>query len=241
MTKKYYKRLPLKNVSNLRDLGGIPTEQGKMVAWGKFLRSSHLSRINDEEITFLEGYGVRTIIDLRLASEREKQKSLETDLIENIHISLLNDEEKSLASLDSEKIKDIADFDLFERYKEYLQNKDNLKRIFDVIFSKNDGGVLYHCSAGKDRTGLISMLILGLLDVSKADIVADYQISYTLIKEERQHMPTDYILNVLNSNPENISKTYDYVIEVYGSIVNFFKDLGYTQETLENFKIGSLV
>ena len=60
---QYYKRLPLENVKNARELGGVPTLDGKVIKWGKFLRTATLDDISLEEIKVLKDYGVESIID----------------------------------------------------------------------------------------------------------------------------------------------------------------------------------
>lgn len=228
-------RLPLKGVINCRDLGGYPSDKGQATAWKRFLRSSRLNAVTKEDLQFLKDYGVRTVIDLRSPHEienhathdaiHEELKVHEVDLIGN-----------SLRASEMSRLEEYTADDLIlgRMYISILKSGSELKKVFDIIIeSMEEGAILYHCTAGKDRTGIISMLLLGLSGVSRKDILTNYEVSGTNIAEIADTEMSEFKANVLGSDPKNMILAYDYVIDNFGSIESYFKHLGFTDKEIQ--------
>src|SRR5699024_12081763 len=81
-----------------------------------------------------------------------------------------------VSELNADAVETMGDF-----YVSVLEESKTIKEVFDVI-AESDGGLVFHCMAGKDRTGLIAMLLLGLVGVSKKDIVSNYEVNYTKLE-----------------------------------------------------------
>ncbi|MEE6159336.1 tyrosine-protein phosphatase [Olsenella sp. YH-ols2221] len=176
-----WQRLPLTGADNVRDLGGYPVGL-RQTKWHAFLRAGALQHVTDEDCEFLHRYGVRMVIDLR--SEKEVEAAPDRACGES-DIAYIH------AELGGE---DLSDPKLVERmvqehggalprakelYASMLENTQALRIIFRTISqAPDDACILIHCSAGKDRTGVISMLLLMLVGVSREDCVADYMRSY---------------------------------------------------------------
>lgn len=132
-----------------------------------------------------------------------------------------------------------GDIDLGDAYIESLTQKDMIKKIFDIISSVEDGSILFHCTNGKDRTGTVAALLLGLNAVTKEDIVNNYSATYELIKNNEsvkkgiEKYGTDVIFK---SEPEYMKKLVDYVINHYGSFENYLLGCGISQENLDKIK-----
>lgn len=171
---KYYKRVPLRCAENVRDLGGYLTCDGKLTNWRVFLRSEAIDKITEKDAAFLYDYGIRTVIDLRLPSEFEKTNT--QYLINTLAMSKIS--HRSIPLIDS-----YGDINT-HFYIHMLENgKKNIRQIFEYIGARlNYGGILYNCFAGKDRTGVLSALLLLLCGVSELDVLGDYMISSVYLK-----------------------------------------------------------
>ncbi|MBT2648784.1 tyrosine-protein phosphatase [Bacillus sp. ISL-34] len=227
-------RLPIDNLENCRELGGYSTKFGQQTKWHSFLRSSDMSKLTREDIVFLKEYGVKTVIDLRGEDEIETHKNplAEEDFCEYHNIPFIT-EQVSDITLSTYKLS-VGDFyvDLME------QKKDSVKTIFDAIDQAEEGCIVFHCAAGKDRTGILAMLLLGLAGVEKKDIVSNYEVTYTNLESIQQYenqfenIPKEF----LYSNRENILIAYEYILHTYQSVDQYLmaKDVG--QDVIERVK-----
>ncbi|WP_299089037.1 tyrosine-protein phosphatase [uncultured Metabacillus sp.] len=227
-------RLPINSVENCRELGGYSTEYGQQTKWHSFLRSSDMSKLTREDIIFLKEYGVKTVIDLRGVDEIETHKNPlgEEDFCKYHNIPFIT-ELVSDITLSSYEIS-MGDFyiDLLE------QNNDSVKRIFDVIDQAEEGCIVFHCAAGKDRTGILAMLLLGLAGVEKKDIVSNYEVTYTNLESIQQienpngNIPKEYMY----SNRDYIIRAYEYILHTYQSVGHYLLAKGVGQDVIERVK-----
>ena len=203
------RRIRLDNVFNLRDLGGIPTKSGKIVGWNKLFRSENLSQLTQEEWKVLMNRGVQTVIDLRSASELEAFPDNAPNPIVHVHCPLQK------AQIDSKNTVESAT-KAFERSlgNEYCSMvldtpKLLVKAVTKVVEGLKNGSVLYHCTAGKDRTGVLSATLLRILGADNEDIIADYQISFThntngINKYIERYDNYEKLLPIMRSDPEHM-------------------------------------
>lgn len=234
MTDRNYIRLPLEGITNCRDLGGYAALNQSITEWHKLLRSSDLSLMTEPDKEMLYNYGVRTVIDLRSDTELKNSPNPLNGYkdMDFYHVNLLN-----VTAAGKENFKDLDlenDLVLSMIYTGLIKEKEQLGKVLQIILNSS-GGVLYHCSAGKDRTGVVSMLLMGLLGVDKLDILANYEVSYTYIQSNLNEMLSAYPLNILKSDPIDISAAYDSIIENYGSFYKYFELLGFSENILKNF------
>ena len=119
-----------------------------------------------------------------------------------------------------------------EGYKLILENKVAIKKIFEII-AEAKGGVLFHCTAGKDRTGLVAMLILGLAGVTRKDIVANYEVTFTYVP-----ILMDETINpaLAYSRPEYIITAIEFIEQNYGTYREYLKSCDLTDEILDKIK-----
>ncbi|MBL3644410.1 tyrosine-protein phosphatase [Bacillus sp. RHFB] len=227
-------RLPIDSLENCRELGGYSTKFGQQTKWHSFLRSSDMSKLTREDIVFLREFGVKTVIDLRGKDEIETHKNplAEEDFCIYHNIPFITGQVSDITISNYEL--SVGDFyvDLLE------QNKDTVKRIFDAIDTSEEGCIVFHCAAGKDRTGILAMLLLGLAGVEKKDIVSNYEVTYTNLESIQQYenqfgnIPKEF----LYSNRENILTAYEYILHTYQSVDQYLmaKDVG--QDVIERVK-----
>ena len=180
------KRIELQKLKNTREFGGYPTVDGRSVKHNMLIRSGQLSKATDNDIKILtEKYNLKTVIDLRIDAEiKEKPDNLTPDinyirvpLLDKAYLGITRDE-YSLSSWfnlfddKSRRLEDIF-FDMYEMLVFGERAKTLIPEVFSV-FSGDFEAVLWHCSAGKDRVGIVSMLILLALGVEEEVIVRDF-------------------------------------------------------------------
>jgi protein-tyrosine phosphatase len=165
----------------VRDLGGLPTEDGGETRSGRIIRADNVGSLTDAGWRTLEGHGITRIVDLRWPEEAAEDPPRDV-AIEVVRISVLGDTlSDSLAylrELDAhlDAVDDVADHYAWS-YVEFLERgRDRFGSAFAAI-ADADGPVVIHCMGGKDRTGLVAALLLRLAGVSLDDIGRDYALS----------------------------------------------------------------
>jgi protein-tyrosine phosphatase len=164
---------------NFRDLGGYRTAEGRVVHWGRLYRSDSLAKLSTAEHPadwerFL-ALGVRTVIDLRYPWEIENWGRVPEFGGLAFHNLSIEHQPYDQAQLGPETA--VVPF-LAERYAEVAEDGvAELRRALEIIASDGSGPLVFHCAAGKDRTGLLAALVLSLLGVGEDDIVADYALT----------------------------------------------------------------
>lgn len=167
------RHVELPNVFNLRDLGGYLAGDGRMVAWRRLFRADGLQRLAPADIEGLHELGLRTVIDLRRPEEVEAGR-LEADRLSYHHHPL---QPADWLTEDFDASMDPARY-LADRYLEMTsQRSDQVAAVLRLISDVEAGPLVFHCAAGKDRTGVVAALALSLLGVSAADIETDYSLS----------------------------------------------------------------
>ncbi|QEA29831.1 tyrosine-protein phosphatase [Microbacterium sp. CBA3102] len=165
--------LRIDGLANVRDLGGLERTDGTVTPSGVFIRSERLERVDSEGWQAIHAHGVRTVIDLRRPDESTGQVP---PAVKRIHVDLDGSDET----------------DFWKQYEEdgrwgtplyYLAHlqalPDRLALVLNAIADADDGAILFHCSAGWDRTGLVAAVLLRAVDVTDDAAVADYLKSFT--------------------------------------------------------------
>lgn len=233
----YFQRLPLETTYNTRDLGGIPTKNGQMVAWKKLFRSDDISQLSATDRRFLEEYGVGVVIDLRSYREREETTyALEDSSIEIYHVPFMI-EENLVEQKVLQRPKIIREITLYDLYGTFIfEQQTIIKELFTIIYNNSDQGILFHCAAGKDRTGILAVLILGLLEVEDSDIIANYETSYTFLSANQALVAPKGFEHLMDSDKKNISKLLPAIKEKYGTIYNYLQECGVSEQMLLEIK-----
>lgn len=226
---KNYIRLPLRNAPNVRDIGGYACSGG-VTAWHKFLRGDNLERLERDEIDFLKDYGVRLVIDLRSDKECETAPDpfAHEEGVRYVQIPLITDitADISMVAVDGPE-------QFMNRF--YIgvlrDSREGLRRVLSELAAESEGAALFHCMGGKDRTGLVAMLIMGLAGVSEADIIANYQVSFTyIIQDPRvQQIIEKYSEASMASRREYIMTALNYIASEFDSISDYVRAIGVTE------------
>lgn len=236
---KCYRRLPLTGLINARELGGYPTENGGITKYRVFIRSEVPRNLTVSDVAFLRDYGIKTSIDFRGNKEVARQPSYlkDVDWITYLRSPTFN-RQVAFGSRPPEGGPPVSAFvDWGEKYVEMAENcKIWVRETLDLLL-RSDGAVIYNCTTGKDRTGMISALLLGLAGVSDDDIVADYCVSQIYLTpvyiELRKAFLKQWPLEELHltnpffkTDPENMSALLAHFKEKYGGVTAYITDCG---------------
>lgn len=225
------RRYPLENIVNCRDLGGYPSKYG-CTKFGRFIRCGTVDRPTEDDIKVLGELNISTVIDLRGDFEFNNQPNDFERLTDNVnHVSLY---ELNVAEAKNVKLT------LPEVYEFIVDNyKENIYKALKVIADAPDGAVLYHCFLGKDRTGILSLLLLTIAGVGEDDIVADYQLTYTYL-ENYIHTHADSLWDtnaeMHYSLPQTMRTLISCIKEKYGSVENYIRLTGISDNEIEKIR-----
>lgn len=228
------KPLPIQTAFNVRDLGGYVNKQNQLLISHRFIRSGGISELNEEDCAYLYDYGIRTVIDLRSVSERSAKPDRLNNYkdVRNYAFSLSEDAEPS-------KMQSITEISMDQLYCRILDNSQEMIGDIFKIMLASKGSILFHCTAGKDRTGVIAMLLLKLADVDEETIINDYAASYqnllpyvNRLLKSLEDIHVKLPLHVFASDPENMRKTLAYFNQRY-SIHGYLTSAGLNEEEID--------
>lgn len=169
------RQLDFPSLLNARDLGGYPTIDGCETRWRSLLRSDDLAQLTVGGLQTFSGYGIETVVDLRWPEEVAASPTPITRTLTHIRyeqISLLTPTPQEWRARRADNTaKELWNRAMLE------QVRVELKQVLEVIATASPGPLLFHCLAGKDRTGLIAALMLALADVVPEAIAYDYAAS----------------------------------------------------------------
>lgn len=226
------RRYITENIVNCRDLGGYPTADGGVTAFGRVLRCGILKDPTGSDMKTLEKFGVKTVIDLRGNSEKADMPDVFERLPEfdYYHISLLETN-----PIFSKKCTDMCGMYILS----LTEYKENYAAALRLISSLTEP-FLFHCFAGKDRTGLLAAMLLSAAGVCREDIVADYQVSFTYFRPayEREIAADSGVIWEKNpakfySDPSVMERILDYFDAEFGGVTGYFGYIGLTEEEIK--------
>src|SRR5215475_708457 len=169
------RHLDLEGASNFRDLGGYPTADGRTTRWRHIFRSNHLGQLTTDDVEIVHALGVRSAFDFRGIEER----AAGVCVVDEITVHSLPIEPTVVAALraelDAGKLTAPVALEIMrESYRNYVRhNTHSFRSLFGHLL-EDRAPLVIHCTAGKDRTGLASALILHALGVADEVIAEDY-------------------------------------------------------------------
>ncbi len=232
--------LKLENAYNVRSLGGYKTKNNKTVNPTLFLRGDCLSKLSNNDMEYLINYGLGAVIDLRSSDEllEKPNKFFDSDSIKYYNIPLIaNQSNGSNSAQDLTKVLMANARESFPKfYIDMLsKSKDGIKKVFETIHDNLDKTILFHCTAGKDRTGVVAMLLLGLAGVSTEDIIENYVVTFDnnsknpAFESAIKVMP----IEVFYSEKEYIIPSIKYIEENYGNYYDYLLSTGLSSDILD--------
>lgn len=186
--------------TNVRDLGGLRTSDGRMTRWKAIVRSDSPARLTAAGWAALYAYGIRTIITLRTDGMLEEELNITPPQADIVTVQAAIEDITDTEFVQRWFVTDLWGTPLY--YKDALQRwPERHAAVISAVARARPGGVLCHCGRGNDRTGIIALLLLALAGVTPADIIADYALSPDPWRAEllaREHSSIqDAILDVL--------------------------------------------
>jgi protein-tyrosine phosphatase len=175
---------------NFRDLGGYRTEDGLEVGWRRLFRADGLNRLSEADHAQLRHLGVNTVVDLRTVDEAEQRGRFPVDQVPVRYVDLpLTDVLPTLEEMPSWREASYV----AERYSLMVsEGSPALTGAFAALASQDALPAIVHCSAGKDRTGVISALVLAFLGVPDEVIVEDYALSGPAMERLLDRLKAEY-------------------------------------------------
>jgi protein-tyrosine phosphatase len=225
------RHVDLEGCHNFRDLGGYPTREGGRVRWRVLFRSDALHHLTPADVARLRGeIGLGHVVDLRSSGEIAIDGSgrLAAENVRIHHLPLFDGHGTASADLG-------ASITLSDRYFLMTEHaKGPIARVIQTL-AEAEAPAVYHCAAGKDRTGVVSAVLLGLLGVADEIIVADYAatrenldaiVARLMASEGYQGMLEQLPPDTLHAEPETMISLLARVREKYGSMHGYARAIG---------------
>ncbi|CAJ1228157.1 phosphatase [Levilactobacillus zymae] len=177
---------------NCRDLGGYRTSTGRTILPHKLIRAGYLSDLSLTDQARLYTYGVRTIIDLRSPAERQQYPDRLDSRMRYLRLPILRQDrtqnvQQLIGRFTDKQAGKRQMLALYQQLVVTAEAQQAYRQFFSVLGQKSTGGLLFHCSGGKDRTGVLTILLLKVLgvpaDVIRADYLASNQASAVRINQ----------------------------------------------------------
>jgi protein-tyrosine phosphatase len=252
--------IDLKGTTNTRDIGGYLTSDLRTVRSGQIIRSEKLSRLTPEDFRTLEEMGVKTVIDLRTEKEAEHAPTVwQGDNPPHIYHFPVGDAENDWFVSGSRLMKKSRFTEaqslehMVDGYRMIAEEgPPSYRQLMELVLDESNWPILIHCSAGKDRTGVATALILEAVGVDRETIMQDYLLTNEIGRSEEKaellaRESRKYSRNgrgpsasawypIVGVRPEMLTAFYASVDERYGSMEAFLAEMGVDAEAR-----GSLV
>jgi protein-tyrosine phosphatase len=236
--------IALEGAVNFRDLGGYPADGGRRTRWRVLFRADGLGDLTADDLEVMRALGIRTVIDLRSGDELERGR-YDTDAhpVTFHHYPII------------EKLPDAEEFDrrpglLGSQYKEMLRDAGAaFLGVLRALIAPDALPAVFHCTAGKDRTGVLSALVLSLLGVDEETVVADYALSGAAMVRLRAKIIVKYpdsretienISEVFSADPAQMEALLDHLRDEYGSVEAYLRKAGADDELLAALRAALL-
>jgi protein-tyrosine phosphatase len=240
--------VPLDGPANFRDLGGYENDHGRFVRTGRVYRSDSLSFMSVQDVQHVtEVLGLRTVIDLRAGHEVAQftHGPLESLTVDVWHVPII-DETRQPPSEPTAG----ATVAIDEIYLMMLERFGHrFVAVLELIAVADAQPVVFHCAAGKDRTGLVAMLVLGLLEVSPDIIATDYALTHErmpiLLERHQARAAEGGVAEVAQQrwaiDAAAMRAVIQHLLDNYGSVAGYVRAHGLSPERIEQLRSTLLV
>ncbi len=222
--------IALEGAVNFRDLGGYAADDAFRTRWRVLFRADGLGELTEDDLAMMRALGIRTVLDLRSGGELEQNRfDVDAHPVSFHHLPFI------------QTIPDPEEFDrrpdlLQSQYLEMLDTSgDQIVAALRVLASPDALPAVFHCTAGKDRTGLLSANVLSLVGVPDETVVADYALSAAAMDRLREKIIRKYpeseerlntIDGVFTAEPDKMEVLLDYARQRYGTLESYVASLG---------------
>lgn len=249
------RRLNLSGARNFRDLGGYRTTDGRSVRWGLLYRSDALHKLTSTDLKFMAALNLDRIIDFRSAHEKasEPDRLPAYMKINYVEIPIHDASTRVWHESRDEFIKKVRELDptrymVDTNVELATQFTPEIRTFFHELSSAGGRPVLFHCAAGKDRTGFAAAVILRLLGVPEETVMEDYlltnqyflpsfRLEMAALRLFRGKKFADGVLGFMKASPEYLSSAFIALEHAHGTFENYVRDgLGLTEKDIERFR-----
>lgn len=254
------KHLAVHHAENMRELGGYETVDGRKIATRKLIRSASINHLDNQDKEYLSHYGIKRVIDFRSLEERQSQPDQMIPEAENIFLPIFPVREQEAASASPQKMlkKMQAGTDGFQQMIEVYEHfvidahvRGQYRKFFEIVLDNAQQGesVLFHCTAGKDRTGFAAMLLLNSLGVDQSTIMADYLATNHYLSKVVEEMYQKArlsgvqeaalfgIKDMMAAKEIYLQTSFDLIERHYGTVSEFIQTgIGVTKQELKDLQ-----
>lgn len=244
------RRLCLTGAPNTRDLGGLKTTDGRVISRGRLLRSGALGQLTEQDIAMLQSIPLRTVVDFRSEREISEKPDISIPGAQQIHCPILPQLTGVTRELGDDGIPAyfrmalqigmeantwMAGLYLPLVESEYSQT--HYRDFFGILLDHTEGALLYHCTIGKDRVGVGTMLLLSALGVDRDSIMEDYLLTTPYTEENRRAVcreakayiddpAAQFALEAFESARESyLNAAFQSIDRNYGSVDAYLSDV----------------
>ena len=232
--------IALEGAVNFRDLGGYTTPDGQRTRWRVLFRADGLGELTGADLAIMRELGIRTVVDLRSGDEVEQSRfDVDAHPVAFHHFPFI----KALPS--------VEDFErapgfLGAQYTEMLDDATpQIVGALTALAAPDARPAVFHCTAGKDRTGLLSALVLSLLGVPEETVVADYALSGEAMARLRAKLMVKYpdgkslIADsdaIFSADPANMVALFAHLRARYGTVARYASDVGIPDDVVSRLR-----
>ncbi len=236
---------------NFRDVGGYKNSQGRTVKWRKIMRCGHLASLSENDLDTLEQIGINRVHDFRRSEEQQQSPScaVRAEFIDDYQI-LIGDISRFWEFLfEGELTAESSHQLVVNSYGSCIEAViPAFSRFMRHIVDNAENASVFHCSAGKDRTGMAAALILSALDVPRETIIEDYMLTIEhydsdkliaiveghLRKANVESWDREWLMPYCSVHQDNIIAFLDAIESNYGDVKNYLiSALGLSQADLD--------
>lgn len=237
--------IDLAGAANARDLGGLPTVDGHATRHGVLLRSDNLQDLTAHDVSTLLRHGLGTVVDLRTSAEVELTGAgpLRATDVEHVHLDFIPHGFEGRAQIERALPDESAGEHAMDHvYFDYVRDAPHgVAHGLRLLADPHSRGVLVHCAAGKDRTGVFVAVALSLVGVHRDAVVADYARTDERIAAVRDRLIATPLyseviaarsLDALRPHAGNMERFLDRIDREYGGVHGFAMSIGVDEETV---------
>ena len=234
------RKIALDGTVNFRDLGGYGTSDGRHTKWGRIYRADGLTHLSETDLDLLRELGIKTVIDLRTSAEVDEGTFPIDKLAVSFHHHPLmrqvgsNDDFTVTPGFLAATYLDMAD-----------ESHGAIAKVLRLLANDANAPAVFHCTAGKDRTGVTAAVLLSLLGCSRATVVADYVESHAAMDALRERLAEKYPAakdtimaadDLFSADAASIELFLDHLEQRHGSVEGFAHFAGLTSDDIDQLQ-----
>jgi protein-tyrosine phosphatase len=227
MNEQLARRIGLEGAVNLRDIGGYPATRGRRVRWRRVFRSDSLSKLTDDDHARLAALGVHTLVDFRLASERQElpNRLAPSSGITSVEIGFMAEGVLEMLRGVSHGTVTRAEIEatFVDQYRRFVtDHQAEFARALALALDERNLPLLLHCTSGKDRTGFAISALLLALGTPQESVLEDYALTNSYMRDISQFFsastPPELLHSVMTARTNYLQAAFEQMQRSFGSV-----------------------